>query len=130
MSTWPGSLLSYGSGGYAMKEQPLELQSSMCRGALTLLQALWEAKAAWPHAVLALSRILWGSVRARSQAVTCPTACLRGLSQSQGESTRWLCGHCFVALVLTSEYESTLRAGLQFKLLDIPFSNPKGRPGI
>lgn len=36
---------------------------------------------------------------------------------------------CFVALMLTSEYESTLRVKLQFKLLDIPYSNSRIRAG-
>lgn len=58
--------------------------------------------------------------------ITGPLSKIKGARQGSSVDTRTL---CFVALVLASEYESTLRVRLQFKLLDIPFSNPRTRPG-
>ena len=47
----------------------------------------------------------------------------------EARAALWTLTLCSVALMLATDHESTLRAGLPFTLLGVPPSNPRARSG-
>ena len=112
----PGSRTS--QQGHRAPSRALGGTSSRPHGTLGPQAAVWMSQGQisscnLPHPTLALSA---------SEGPPCKTG-------REPRAALWTLTLCSVALMLATERESTLRAGLPFTLLGAPLSNPRARSG-